>query len=316
MGNKVTIIFTCPADGSSLDLKDEINHCPQCNATYPIINDVLCMLNAPDSFYEGAYKNRTSFLPKFDNLMFNWPLWVINSGWLWVIKKNVPKQGILLELGCAGGVDFLGDSYQAIGCDLSFSSLQNISCYKYKVQMDASKCINLKSESVDAIVSSYFWEHIDPSVKPAILAECFRVLKPNGKIIFLYDVVTKNPLISWYRSKNPMMYSTQFIDGDGHVGYETIEENIFKFEAAGFKIIKNCGLERTPIQSPSIYEKLQYFSIDSNKSAFKYLAIFGKSPYFYPYSLFLRLVDAFIGPLLPLSWSRIHLTAAQKIPQR
>ena len=273
------------------------------------------MLKAPDSFYEGTYKNRTSFLPKFDNLMFNWPLWVINSGWLWVIKNHVPKRGILLELGCAGGVDFLGNRYQTIGCDLSFSSLQNISCYKYKVQMDASKCITLKSESVDAIVSSYFWEHIDPNTKPAILAECFRVLKPNGKIIFLYDVVTKNPLISWFRSKNPSMYLTQFIDGDGHIGYENIRDNIFKFERAGFKIIKNSGLERTPVQSPSIYQKLQYFSIDSDKSAFRYLAFFGKSPYFYPYSLFLRLIDTIIGPLLPISWSRIHLIAAQKIPK-
>lgn len=316
MGKRLTIIFTCPADGDSLILNGQIYHCSKCESNYPVINGVLCTLKVPDLFYEGAYRNRTSFLPKFNNLMFNWPLWVINSGWLWVIKNHVPRGGVLLELGCAGGVDFLGDSYQAIGCDLSFSSLQNISCYKYKVQMDASKCINLKSESVDAIVSSYFWEHIDPSAKPAILAECFRVLKPNGKIIFLYDVVTKNPLISWFRSKNPLMYSAQFIDGDGHVGYETIGDNIYKFEAAGFKVIKNSGLERTPIQSPSIYQKLQYFSIDSNKSIFRYLTIFGKSPYFYPYSLLIRIVDAFIGPLLPLSWSRIHLLVAQKTLHR
>jgi len=308
--------FTCPVDGNQLSINNRSYKCLKCNLDFPIVDGILCMFEDSDQFYEGAYKNRTFYKPKYDNLFYNWPLWVINSGWLWSIKKLLPRNSVILELGCAGGSDFLGEYYNMIGCDLSFSSLKNISNYKYKVKMDVTKFINIKSETVDAVISSYFWEHIPPNIKPKILEECYRVLKPNGKIIFLYDVVTNNPLISKFKLRNPNMYLKEFIDSDSHFGYETIQNNLALFESYGFNLITSMGLEKTFFQSSSTYIKLAKFFPGTYWSViFNILSKLGKAPLFYPYCLFLRVIDTLLGPFLPLNWARIHLVALKKSKQ-
>ena len=88
-----------------------------------------------------------------------------------------------------------------IGCDLSASSLAKVVHYSDRIQADASATIPIASDSVDAVISSYFWEHMSPEKKPRILSECRRILRPGGKLLFLYDVETENPLIEWYKEK-------------------------------------------------------------------------------------------------------------------
>ena len=82
-----------------------------------------------------------------------------------------------------------------------------------------------------------------------------RVLKPDGLIIFLYDVSTQNPLVNFFRKKNPENYQEKFLEHDGHIGYEEIEENITNFEKNNFSIIYNKGLQKTVFQDPSVYQK-------------------------------------------------------------
>jgi hypothetical protein len=136
-------------------------------------------------------------------------------------------------------------------------------------------------------------------------------LKPGGKLVFLYDVETENPLIQKYKKKNLQLYKKLFIDGDGYLGYQTPDDNLKTYHHAGFKILKHQGLEKTWFQSPSAYEKLARFGT-TGKSLLTWAGGLGRQPFFYPYTCFMRLMDTWVCPRLPDRWSRIAIAVCQK----
>ena len=307
----MNISLICPHDHQVLMEGIASFACRQCGREYHIVEGVVRILDKTDDFYEGSYENQTHFLPRSEKPWYVWPLWLINSGYVWMVRKNVPVGATVVELGCASGVRYFGQRYRMIGCDLSFSSLKKLDFYERRIQADAALCIALPDGSVDAVVSSYFWEHIPPNVKPNILRECQRILKPSGKLVFLFDVETENPLIQKFIKRDLQRYRQLFIDGDGHVGYQTIDENLELFEQAGFHVLEHQGLEKTCVQSPSTYDKLSRFGTSAQRPL-AWASGFGRHPFFYPYTAFMRLVDTWICPLLPDRWARIAMTICQK----
>lgn len=309
--NKENITFQCLNDGSVLEGRRDGLYCNRCLAFYPKEKGIYKFLSTKNKFYEGAYKNVTKFLPKSEHIWHIWPLWIINSGWLWEIRSAIDKGSVVLELGCASGVKYLGTRYEMIGCDLSLQSLDALDFYSHRLQADVCKGVPLLKDSVDAVVSSYFWEHIPPDEKPTILQECYRLLKPGGKIIFLHDVETKNPLIALFKRKNIKKYLKEFIDGDGHFGYEPFSKNLNTFESNGFVIVKSRCLEKFILQSPSTYQKLSTFD-GYLANLFLKISFVQNPPYFYLYSLFMRIADSFLCLILPNSWGRIQIIVAKK----
>lgn len=303
--------FICPHDKHVLEEKDSGLFCAECERQYPVQDGVVCTLDQPDEFYEGTYENQVRFIPQGENPWQVWPLWLINGGYLWSVRHHIPQGATVVELGCAGGVKYFGQRYHMIGCDLSLASLKKTDFYAQRVQGDAAVCIPLPDSSVDAVVSSYFWEHIPPNVKPEILKECQRILKPGGKIVFLYDIETNNPLIRRYKEKDSALYKKLFIDGDGHVGYQWPAENIEIFKSGGFHVLEHKGMEKTWLQSPSAYVKLAAFG-GSMQNFFTGLSCLGGQPWFYPYTALMRLVDTVVCPWLPADWARIELVVCEK----
>ena len=305
--------FICPRDGDRIErISEAIYRCVKCGKNYPYEHGVVRLLDKNDSFYEGVYTGQVTFTPKVDKWWAVWPLWLINSGFLWAIRKNVQSGKTIVELGCAAGVLYLGQRYRMIGCDLSYASLKKLDgIYEKLVQADASTCLPMRENSVDAIVSSFFWEHITEPNKRQILSECRRVLRPGGKIIFLYDVETDNPLIKYFKMNNPTLYDKVFIDGDAHVGYQRPNDNLKIFLDSGFSILEHRGLEKTFLQSASTYSKLAQFG-GRFEPFFKLMSIFDRKPWFYFYTGVIRITDGLLCPLLPLKWARIDLTVAQK----
>ena len=137
---------------------------------YPVSENVVVFLPEVDKFYEGAYLNRVKYLPKYENWFTLFPLWLINSGFMWEVRKQFNPGSLILELGCAAGVDYFGRRYRMIGLDLSFKSLKGLNNYVCGLQADATK-IPLADKSVDGIISSYFWEHIPGELKDRMLEE-------------------------------------------------------------------------------------------------------------------------------------------------
>lgn len=264
-----------------------------------------------DDFYEGKYLSNIKFNPSKPTLFSTVGLWIVNSGYLYTIKKHFKENAVLIEFGCAGGVDYLGSHYQMIGIDISLSSLKYIvNKYSLCIQGDVTSSIPLQDNTVDGIVSSFFWEHMDASNKRKILTECLRVLKPNGKMVFLYDVESKNTTISLLKKENINLFMQQFIEQDGHVGYDTIPNNKQLFEEQGFSIIKNKGFEKTIFQSRSVYIKMKEFK--------GYLSVIGKlgtlvssGIFNYPYLFFLRTLDT-IFHFLPEQKARFVMTIVKK----
>ena len=307
----MTLSLICPHDRHPLSEIESGLSCAECERHYPIQDGVVCTLDRLDDFYEGAYENQTHFLPRSEKPWHAWPLWLINSGYPWTVRRFIPPGATVVELGCAGGVRYFGQRYRMVGCDLSLSSLKKLEFYEIRVQADAAVCIPLPDNSVDAVVSSYFWEHIPPSLKPHILKECRRILRPGGKIVFLYDVETENPLIRRYKRTNWLLYNKLFIEGDGHLGYQRPAENLAIFEEAGFQVVKHQGMEKTWLQSPSAYIKLARFGTTGNR-LFAWASRLGQQPFFYFYTALMRLIDALIGPWLPVDWARMDRVVCKK----
>ena len=307
------IPIICPQDRAVL-FRDNamLYHCPVCLREFQVEGGVVRLVGRDDEFYEGAYEGQVKFVPRSERPWHIWPLWLINSGFPWLVRRYVPKDGVVVELGCAGGVKYFGKRYHMIGCDLSFKSLlKTEGIYRQLLQTDVVKSIPLPDNSVDAVVSSFFWEHIDPALKPKLLAECLRILRPEGKIIFLYDVETNNPAIHHYKEINPTLYKQLFIEGDGHVGYQRPVENLSLFQSAGYRVLEHRGLEKTWLQSPSTFGKLTHFGKGA-KIMFGWTKVFGNAPWFYVYTALMRLVDTIICPWLPKDYARIDLVILEK----
>lgn len=278
---------------------------------YPIKENVVCFLQDTDQFYEGAYMNRVRFIPKNETWWHRLPLWFINGGYMYEVRKQFKAGSILLELGCASGVDYFGKKFKMIGLDLSWKSLKKIQGYQLALQADATN-IPLADSSVDGIISSYFWEHIPSQVKNSMLHEFQRILKPNGKLVFLYDVETDNGLINLLKKKDLALYNRFFLEGDGHLGYENPEANRIQFQENGFTVIKHFGMERTAWQSNSVYEKFRHLSgFPGFLGRLGYTLSKGKI-LGYLFSGLLRCWDETIGRLWPLNNSRIIITVARK----
>ncbi len=300
----------CPTDGASLVGEGTALMCSACAKRYPISEGVIRLLKDTDPFYEGAYTNQIFYVPRGQSFWSELPLWVIANGYLWNVRKYVPRGSRVAEMGCAAGVDWFGKAYSMIGVDVSHSGLA-IAARKYALCLQTADLAAIPDASLDAVISSYFWEHMPAEVKEKLTADIRRALKPGGYVVFLYDVETSNPLITWIRGLIPDLYQKLFIEGDGHLGYEPIDVNEQRFARHGFELILSNPMERTPLQSTSVYKKMKLWG-GAPRLVGRLTAFLDWAPVAKPYWAFLRLIDETVGRLFPRSWGRIVITVAKK----
>jgi ubiquinone/menaquinone biosynthesis C-methylase UbiE len=305
-----TSVLICPQTRQPLTLTPDGKsyHTPDHRIAYPIKDGVVCFLAQNDDFYEGAYTATVKWLPKSEKWYHTWPLWGINNGYLWQVRRHVPAGSTVLELGCGGGVAYFGQRYRMLGLDLSFGSLKNVpASYAHKLQADATR-LPLPDGSVDAIVSSFFWEHIPHEIKSQMLEEFRRVLTDSGKVIFYYDIETQNPYISILKKSQPEIYRREFIDHDGHLGYETIAQNEGNFIRHSFKLVRHLGIEKWYLLHQSVYSKMAHIGGWAGRYAKFWRKVLSLPFVGYFYLFGIVLTDKTIGRLLDNVKARIVIS--------
>jgi len=275
------------------------------------LDPVWSFLDSPDDFYEGRYNNRIRYIGRSDSWLATLPLRIIMQSYPTTVFAEAPKGATVLEIGCAGGVAWFGKRCRMIGMDLSQAALALAAeDYETVLQCDATR-MPLADASVDAVISSCLFEHLTDDQKEALLAESVRVLRPGGKVVFLYDLWTKNSVITAYRKAEPDRYQRMFLDHDGHVGYQSVDRNREHFQAAGLHIKREIFNERTPIQSNSVWRKFSEWPGLRGRIG-RIGAALTSGPLRLPALALLMLVDGTVGRLFPKDHARGMITVAEK----
>lgn len=302
-------LLCCPVHHTPLSRDGDHLVCAECGPVGQWKGKVLSFLPKADAFYEGKYLNRTRYIPANDGFLATLPMRIVHQGYPTRVAQLLPPGATVVEIGCAGGMDWFGRRFRMIGVDLSEASLRAAAeNYELAIQCDATQ-LPLTDGSADGVISSCLFEHLLPEQKHNLLSESYRVLRPGGKLVFFYDIETTSPLISAYRKQRPDLYQKLFLDGDGHLGYESIEANRAYFEAAGFKIIGEVMREHTPFLANSSWQKFAQWP-----GFFGTLGKVGQAltagPARLPALAAISFLDATVGRLLPPSHARCITTVA------
>jgi SAM-dependent methyltransferase len=299
----------CPRCGGTLETLPSALVC-SCGADYRVSNGVARFV-ADDDFYEGAYEAHVA-LRSDGSLRSELALYLVNTHYLWWVRKHVPAGGHLLELGCGGGVSLFAELWRATGLDLSFRSLRRASeHYELALQADALR-MPLVNHSYDAVVSAYFYEHIDPASKELLLEEMKRVLRPGGRIVFLFDVLSSNPLYRYYRS-DQQRFEECFVQHDHHYGLEPASVNLERFERHGFRVIDAHLANKTVLQHLPAYRWARPYGTPLTRMLSGAAeAIASRRPLNLAWQCGVTLFDDLVEPVFPTDWARIMLVALER----
>lgn len=261
----------CPKCKKLLDWTQNFVICKNCNGKFPIKNGVICFLNDNDKFYENVYTRQIHYIPG-KNFLKNWIFFhLVQGGILGEIKKVIKPADKVLDIGCAGGIKWLGKYTETIGIDLSFASLiKALECYDGAIQTSIEN-LPFKNLSFNLIYGSYIFEHLSLETKENFLKEAHRILNLQGKLILQFDAFSNN-WITRFALHDPKAYKRGFIDIDNHIGLEPLSKTISQFEKNGFKIIKIIKFGTTFIQYEPSYN---WLNIAYGKSFF-WVRILGK----------------------------------------
>ena len=252
MNKSSELLFVCPNCKIPLVWSKKSAGCQKCGKKYPAENGVVRFLENNDKFYEGVYVRQIHYLPN-KNFLKNWGFFhLVQSGILGEIKKCTKPGTDVLDVGCAGGIKWLGGYARTIGLDLSLSSLAKAAeCYDAAVQAKIES-LPFRDSSLNLVYGSYVFEHLSDESKINFLNEARRVLKPGGKLILQFDTLSNNWLTR-FAMKDMVAYEKSFIETDGHIGLEPLSRAIQKFKSSGFKPLRILKFGTTVLQYQATY---------------------------------------------------------------
>lgn len=172
-------------------------------------------------------------------------------------QKHISKEDTVLDFGCGGG--FILNELNCkskYGIEINSSAIVQAKKFGISISSDFK---TLKNDFFDVIISNSALEHI---INPAdILKECFRVLKPGGKIIF---------------SVPHEELSFSFKKGD-------INQHLYTWSPMSFgNLIQHCGFEIINVKVTRVIQPL-FAKIIYSLTGIKGYVFFGKIYRFFRY---------------------------------
>ncbi len=304
----------CPSCHGFVELNPAQPRC-SCGFEFEWRDRVLIWEKLDDRFYETRY---AAMSIRFDRTRMNRfggrvLLHFLVYGYYESILRFVPPGARVLDIGCGAGAKLLAQWARMTGLDISLDGLErSTSSYDRYLRADVRN-VDFSSGSFDAIVSSFFWEHVTPADKDQLLEKFRRWLRPRGKIILMCDVASNNPLFKWAR-KEPQFFREGFIEHDGHYGLETAPAAMERFLKHGFSLQWWHAMNRSPLQHLPVFGWLTPYG---RKHAWAgTLASLGSwmGAHKIPNRLYtagIQLFDDSLGRLLPLDWARILLAVLE-----
>lgn len=253
--NNIRDIIICNTCQKDLLWGDNVVSCTECGSKFSIQDGIVQFLKEKNKFYEGVHTRQIKYIPR-RNFLKNWFFFnFVQSGILGEIKKMLHPGGRVLDVGCGGGIRWLGIYAETIGMDLSQKSLiETKKFYKEALRNDIQK-MPLRSSSMDCIYGSYIFEHLFLEGKNNFLSEIFRVLKSGGACVLQLDTLSNN-WITRFALRDKEAYQKGFIDTDGHIGLEPLSVEIKRIEQAGMEIVRVIKFGTTFLQYQATYNWL------------------------------------------------------------
>lgn len=150
-----------------------------------------------------------------------------------VLDRLLNKEETIIDLACGSGRLL---NYATFGVDGS-SEMVRIANSKFPdkvVYLSDAETLPFQDSSVDVIITFHFFMHLDEAKISNILAECHRVLRPGGRIIF--DFPSK---------KRRRLFNYKGNDWHGATGFSFREAN--EITKDRFAVKRTFGLMFFPI---------------------------------------------------------------------
>lgn len=230
-------LINCPVCRKDLATQGKNVRCTHAEADGAIImfSDNSHTQTEARQFYDGRFNNKVELK---NSLKFIEKLkcCILSQGFYSHVLKNFRPNSRIFELGCASGVDLFSDAFQMVGYDTNLWALKN-SDYQLRINAVFETRLPMKSESMDGVISSFFFEHLSYSDQENCLVECARILKDQGTLIFLFDVKSQNPILKRWERDFPESFRRGMVEHDGHWGLRDFDRAIDLFKKY-FKVEK------------------------------------------------------------------------------
>ncbi|HYM12720.1 MAG TPA: class I SAM-dependent methyltransferase [Bryobacterales bacterium] len=291
--DQIPMRLICPACRTALEAGGDGLRCGRCGRSVPIKNGVPSFCEA-DPFYEEYISRHVPYHLSPAGLkgavLRVIPYWSWREWRFW--RRNVPRGGWLLDLGCARGRQiFVERAAGCVGVDTALTALAECAQhYKLAIQSGLMP-IPLESESFDCVVTSHVIGHIPPAEKDAVYSEIARVLKRGGRSVNVIETDSRHPLLE-FAKRWPDLYQRHFIDPDGHVGLELPSAVIERFRRHGLRLVTLRKMEAGPLHPR---QWLKHFDNEYREKSAKVDAAVGSSQRLMQNPVLLAIMEMALG---------------------